>query len=175
MIQILDKSFDVYIPEATLEARIKALAEDINQAYAGRTPLFVSVLNGSFMFTATLFKYLTIPCEITFIRVASYHGTASTGSVKEVLGLQENPADRDIILLEDIIDTGRTLEALLPLFGTARSVAVATLLFKPEALQANLDIAYVGFEIPNRFVVGYGLDYLGQGRNLPCVYQLWEG
>ncbi|MBG8552285.1 hypoxanthine phosphoribosyltransferase [Hymenobacter guriensis] len=171
-ITLHDKQFAPYLSAAQLQDSIGELAARLNQDYAGKQPLFVAVLNGSFMFAADLLKQLHIPCEITFIRVASYVGTGSTGKVQEVMGLYESLTDRHVVLLEDIVDTGHTMRMLLDTLGaqTPASLEVATLFLKPECLQHELDLRYIGREIPNDFIVGYGLDYDGLGRNYPDVY-----
>jgi hypoxanthine phosphoribosyltransferase len=173
-IRIKDKTFRRFIDQATLEARIKALAQEISADYAHKNPLFVGVLNGSFMFVGELLKSIDIPSEITFVRVSSYVSTESSGKVKQVLGLNESLENRHVVILEDIIDTGITMSEILPQFlaQNPASVALATMLFKPKALQKDLDVKYVGLEIEPLFVVGYGLDYDGQGRNLPEIYVL---
>lgn len=176
MIQVIDKKFEPYISEKEIQERIKAIAEEINQDYKGKKPLLVSVLNGAFMFSADLMRYLTIEPEITFIRVSSYEELQTTGKVKEVLGLKENIFNREILLIEDIVDTGNTLAHLYEQFATLgpRSMKVVTLLHKPEA-QVNANKPdYIGFSIPPKFVLGYGLDYNGLGRELRDIYQLKE-
>jgi hypoxanthine phosphoribosyltransferase len=172
-ISLHNKQFEPYLSAERLTAAIAALATQLNQEYAGKTPLFVAVLNGSFMFAADLMKVLHIPCEITFIRVASYQGTSSTGKVQEVLGLTEDLAGRHVVVLEDIVDTGHTMRMLLDTLGARQpaSLEVATLFMKPECLQHVLSVRYVGLSIPNDFIVGYGLDYDGLGRNYPDVYK----
>jgi len=172
-ISLHNKQFAPYLSAAELAQAIQQLADRLNQDYAGRQPLFLSVLNGAFIFTADLLKSMTIDCEVTFIRVASYAGTASTGSVKEVLGLYEELTDRHVVILEDIVDTGHTMRMLLDTLTAKEpaSLEVATLFLKPECLQHELDIRYVGLSIPNDFIVGYGLDYDGLGRNYPDVYK----
>ena len=174
MLTIKDKTFVPFITAETIQSRINELAEQMNQAYADKNPLLVVILNGAFLFAADLAKHLTIPCEITFLRVASYQGTASTGQLKEILGLTESVAGRDLIVIEDIVDTGRTIHDVCDQLRAQgpSSLAIATLLFKPEALQKPLDLQYVGFEIENRFVLGYGLDYDGLGRNTPDILVL---
>lgn len=174
MMTIKDKTFIPFITADAIQTRIQELAEQINQDYAGKNPLLVVILNGAFLFAADLMKNLTIPCEITFLRVSSYKGTESTGQLKEVLGLTEPIMDRDLIVVEDIVDTGRTLSDICAQLFVQKpaSLAIATLLFKPEALQKHLDLGYVGFEIENRFVLGYGLDYDGLGRNTPNILVL---
>ena len=171
-ITIHNKEFRPYLSAAQLDKAVVELAARLSDDYAGRRPLFVVVLTGGFMFAADLLKQYRGECEIVFIRVASYEGTGSTGVVQEVLGLREEVAGRDIILVEDIVDTGTTMHHLLPTLrakGPA-SVEIATLFFKPGSLRYELPIRYVAQEIPNDFVVGYGLDFDGLGRNLPDVY-----
>ena len=176
MLTVLDKTFVPFIDHETLQNRIAELADQINRDYAGRQPLIVGVLNGAVLFTADLLKNLTIDCEITFIRVASYNQTASTGQVKQILGLTEVVADRDLIVVEDIVDTGLTMVEVHRLLQEQKpaSIAVATLLYKPAALQTPIHLDYVGFSIDNKFVVGYGLDYNGLGRNTKDIYVLKE-
>ncbi len=173
-IMLGDKSFRLYITEQQIIAAVKQIANKINQDYAGKTPLIVPILNGSFMFASDLVKELSCQCEISFIKASSYRGTASTGELTSLIGINEDVKGRDIILVEDIIDTGHTLAKIVPsteALGPA-SVKVATLLFKPKALKTDLRIDYVGLEIPNEFIVGYGLDYDGLGRNLREIYQV---
>ena len=174
MITIKDKTFVPFIESEAIQSRIQELAEKINQEYAEKQPLLVVVLNGAFLFAADLAKHLTIPCEITFLRVSSYKGTESTGQLREILGLTEAVTNRDLIVIEDIVDTGKTLHDICDqlLAQAPSSLAIATLLFKPEALQQPIDLQYVGFEIENRFVLGYGLDYDGLGRNNPNILVL---
>jgi hypoxanthine phosphoribosyltransferase len=173
-----DKTFDIYLSEQTIQDRIRELAAQINQDYAGKTgkaaPLFIGILNGAFMFASDLFKQLTIEAEISFIKLASYSGTKSTGKVVTAIGLDQDLIGRDIIIIEDIVDTGKTLYEFLPKLQHHQpaSLRIATLLHKPEATQFDLKLDYVGFAIPNKFVVGYGLDYDGIGRNLKEIYQL---
>ena len=176
MKQIRDKTFVPFIESATLQARIKALAQDINKDYAGKNPLLIGVLNGSFMFIADLFKSVSIECEITFIRVSSYQSTESSGTVKQILGLKEDIQHRDIIIVEDIVDTGMTMQEILGQLAASKpaSIKIMTMLFKPTALKVPLKLDYVGFEIENKFVVGYGLDYDGLGRNLDAIWVLGE-
>ena len=171
-VTIHDRVFRPYLPAAALDEAVSALATRLSADYAGREPLFVVVLTGAFMFASDLLKRMTEPCEIVFIRVASYEGTDSTGVVQEVLGLRENIQGRHIIIVEDIVDTGTTMHHLLPtlLAKGPASVEIATLFYKPASLRHELDLRYVALEIPNDFVVGYGLDYDGLGRNLPDVY-----
>lgn len=172
LITLHGKDFQPYLAAPQLAEAVENLAARINADYAGRQPLFVVVLTGGFMFASDLLKHITLPCEIVFIRVASYEGTASSGMVQEVLGLREEVQGRDIILIEDIVDTGTTMHHLVPKLLAQRpaSVEIATLFFKPASLRHELTLNYVAKEIPNDFVVGYGLDYDGLGRNLPDVY-----
>ncbi len=173
-IQILDKTFVPYLSETAIQEKITELADQLNKDYAGKRPIFLSILNGSFLFTADLFKQITIEAEVSFIKLASYKGTSSTGNVITAIGLDANIKDRHIIILEDIIDTGKTLHHYLPQLDQMQpaSVKIAVLLDKKEALQYPVKIDYACFEIPNKFVVGYGLDYDGLGRNSKAIYQL---
>ena len=173
-IQVLDKTFVPYLSEAAIQEKITALAAQLNKDYAGKRPIFLSILNGSFLFTADLFKQITIEAEVSFIKLASYKGTSSTGNVITAIGLDANIKDRHIIILEDIIDTGKTLHHYLPQLDNMQpaSVKIAVLLDKKEALQYPVKVDYACFEIPNKFVVGYGLDYDGLGRNSKDIYQL---
>ena len=173
-IQVLDKTFVPYLKEAAIPEKITELAAQLNKDYAGKRPLFLAILNGSFLFTADLFKQISIEAEVSFIKLASYKGTSSTGNVITAIGLDINVKDRDIIILEDIIDTGKTLHHYLPQLANMQpaSVKIAVLLNKKEALQFPVTVDYACFEIPNKFVVGYGLDYDGLGRNSKDIYQL---
>jgi hypoxanthine phosphoribosyltransferase len=173
-IQVLDKTFEPYLKEAAIQEKITELAGQLNQDYAGKRPLFLSILNGAFLFTADLFKQITIEAEVSFIKLASYKGTSSTGNVITAIGLDINVKDRHIIILEDIIDTGKTLHHYLPQLESMQpaSVKIAVLLNKKEALIYPVQIDYACFDIPNKFVVGYGLDYDGLGRNSKDIYQL---
>lgn len=169
-----DKRFCPYIHRAQIQQRIAELAAKIDKDYDGLNPLFIGILNGSFIFAADLFRAISIKAEISFIKLASYQGTSSTGNVITAIGLEDNLQDRHIIILEDIVDTGKTLFSFLPVIerqGPA-SVRIATLLSKPDARQHHVPIAYTGFEIPDKFIVGYGLDYDKLGRNLPELYIL---
>lgn len=176
MLTIKDKTFVPFISAEAIQTRIQELAEQINQEYVGKKPLLVVVLNGAFLFAADLMKNLTISCEITFIRVTSYTATESTGQLKQILGLSESVANRELIVIEDIVDTGLTICEVCDQLRAQNpvSVAVATLLFKPAALTKQINLRYVGFEIENRFVVGYGLDYDGLGRNTKEVLVLLQ-
>jgi len=173
-VTIKDKTFETSIPESEILQRVKAVAARINKDMEGRNPLFLAVLNGAFVFAADLMREITIPCEISFVKLASYQGTTSTGKVTEVIGINEDLAGRDIIIVEDIVDTGLTMKRMVETLGTRKpaSVQICTLLVKPEKLQVELDIKYAALEIPNDFIVGYGLDYDQQGRNLRDIYTL---
>ena len=169
-----DKSFDLYLPEAEILQDIKKVAERLNQDYADKNPLFVAVLNGSFMFASDLLKEVTVPCEISFVKVSSYENTSSTGQVKDLMGLKEDITNRHVVLLEDIVDTGNTMVALFEILKAKNpaSIEIAALLHKPDCLQHKIEIKYIGRNIPNDFVIGYGLDYNGQGRNLKNIYKV---
>lgn len=153
---------------------VKEVADKINRDMAGKNPLLLAVLNGSFIFAADLMRYITIPCEISFVKLASYQGTTSTGKIKEVIGLNEDLAGRTVVIVEDIVDTGFTMKRMVESLGTRNpeSIHICTLLVKPGKLQVPLDIEYCAMEIPNDFIVGYGLDYDQQGRNLRDIYTL---
>ena len=171
-ITVHNKAFRPYLSALQLDEAVTALAARLSADYAGRRPLFVVVLTGGFMFASDLLKHYRGECEIVFIRVASYEGTGSSGVVQEILGLREDVQGRDLVVVEDIVDTGTTMHHLLPtlLAKDPASVEIATLFFKPHSLRHELALRYVALEIPNDFVVGYGLDYDGLGRNLPDVY-----
>lgn len=176
-ITIKDKSFSLSISSERIQTRIKELAKQINADYKGRRPLFISVLNGAFLFTADLFKQLEIDCEISFLRVSSYEGgVASTGLLRNLLWVNEDIKGREIILMEDIVDKGETASFILQELNKQQpaDIKIATLLLKPKALKYDIKIDYVGFEIPNDFIVGYGLDYDGLGRNLGNIYKIIE-
>jgi hypoxanthine phosphoribosyltransferase len=173
-ITVHDKSFVPYLSEATILEKVKELAAQLDADYAGKKPLFIAILNGSFMFTADLFKYLSIEAEICFIKLASYKGTKSTGHVITAIGLDTDVTDRHVVILEDIIDTGKTMNEFLPQLRNQQpaSMKVAVLLHKPEATVFPVPVDYCCFSIPNKFVLGYGLDYDGLGRNIRELYQL---
>ena len=175
-VKIKDKEFAVSIPEEKILKEVERLAAQISRDLEGKNPLFLCILNGSFMFAADLFRRITIPAEISFVKLASYEGTASTGVIKEVIGLSESISGRTIVVVEDIVDTGCTMQKLLENLGTRspESIHVCTLLLKPEKLKVDLDVEYVALEIPNDFIVGYGLDYDGYGRNLKDIYTVVE-
>lgn len=173
-----DKTFVPYLSEDKIQEAIRKIAQSINKDYAlaEKPPVFISVLNGSFMFTADLLKEIEIPCEVSFVKMASYQGTQSTGKINELIGVNENLENRDIVLVEDIVDTGNTLVKLVDLLNNQniKSLKICTLLFKPEPYHNKIPLDYIGIEIPNKFVVGYGLDYDNLGRNLKEIYVLSE-
>jgi hypoxanthine phosphoribosyltransferase len=173
-IKLHDKTFDTYLSAESIQEKIQQIATDISRDYQGRKPLFIAILNGSFMFAADLFRHLTIDAEICFIKLASYKGMKSTGQIITAIGLDQDVFGRDIIIIEDIVDTGKTLYEFLPKLQHQQpaSLKIAALLHKPEATIFPLEIQYLGFSIPDKFVVGYGLDYDGLGRNLKEIYQL---
>jgi hypoxanthine phosphoribosyltransferase len=172
--QVLDKSFVSYLSKEAIDSAVARIAGEINTDYADKKPLFIAILNGSFMFAADLFKQINIPAEITFIKLASYKGTSSTGTVVTSIGLEADLYQRELIIIEDIIDTGKTMHEFLPQIKhqQPKSLKICSLLHKKEATQYPLVIDYLGFEIPNLFVVGYGLDYNGFGRNLDQIMQI---
>ncbi len=173
-ITVLDREFSVYITEDEIQSRITALAEKINEDLKGQDVLFFGVLNGVFLFAADIFRQINLECQVSFIKLASYDGTSSTGKIKELIGWNEDITGKTVVVLEDIVDTGATLERVIAelKLRKAADVKICTLLFKPEAYTKDIPIDYIGFEIPNNFVVGYGLDYDGYGRNLRAIYKL---
>ncbi len=173
-IVIRQKKFVPYLNEAQIQARIAEIGAEINRDYEYLEPLFIGVLNGAFRFASDLMRHIEIPCEINFVKVSSYRGTESSGNLSDHIGLNSDISERHVVILEDIVDTGHTIEYLLQNMGSLNpaSIKVATLLFKPEAYLGNIKINYCGFEIPNLFVVGYGLDYSGLGRHLNTIYQV---
>jgi hypoxanthine phosphoribosyltransferase len=175
-IQVHDKSFETYLSAEEIALAVRRIADSINSDYADKRPLFIAILNGSFIFAADLFKAVTIDAEICFIKLASYKGTKSSGHVITAIGLDVDLFDRHVVIIEDIVDTGKTLNEFLPQLRHQHpaSMKIAALLHKPEATRFPLTIDYLGFTIPDKFVVGYGLDYDGLGRNIPAIYQLIE-
>ncbi|MFL5772266.1 MAG: hypoxanthine phosphoribosyltransferase [Flavisolibacter sp.] len=173
-IKLHDKVFDNYLSEKDIQDKVKYIADQLNSDYKGKRPLFIAILNGSFMFAADVFKNLSIDAEICFIKLASYRGMKSSGDVITAIGLDVDLFARDVVILEDIVDTGKTLTDFLPKLDHQQpnSLRIAALLHKPDATQYPLKIDYLGFSIPNKFVVGYGLDYDGLGRNLKEILQL---
>lgn len=175
-IQVKDKCFTIYLTKEQIEKRVKEVALQINKDLDEENPLFLAILNGSFIFAADIIRSITIPCEVSFIRVSSYQGMSSTGNIKQIMGLQEDIEGRTVVILEDVIDSGLTMRELLGLLEKKHPAAihVATLLLKPDNLKVDLDIKYRCFDIPNDFIVGYGLDYDGYGRNLDSIYTVVE-
>jgi len=174
VIRVHDKSFEPYLSAGEISAAIKKIASSLNAEYEGKKPLFIAILNGSFIFASDLFKELTIEAEICFIKLASYKGTKSTGHIVTAIGLDIDLIGRDVVIIEDIVDTGKTLNHFLPQLRHQQpaSMKIVALLHKPEATLFPLKIDYLGFTIPDKFVVGYGLDYDGLGRNIPEIYKL---
>lgn len=174
IVKIKDKSFRVSIPEAEIKSRVKAVAEQINKDLEGKNPLFLCVLNGSFIFAADLYREITIPSNISFVKLASYQGTISTGKVQEVIGLNEDISGRTVVIVEDIVDTGRTMRQMIESLGTRNpeSVHICALFVKPDKLEEPIDVEYAAFSIPDDFIVGYGLDYDQDGRGLKDVYTI---
>ena len=177
VIKLHEKKFDTYLSEQEIQEKVKNIADQLSRDYRDKRPLFIAILNGSFMFAADLFKYLSIDAEICFIKLASYRGMKSSGHVITAIGLDVDLFGRDVVILEDIVDTGKTLNEFLPKLDhqQPKTLKIAALLHKPEATQYPLQIDYLGFSIPNKFVVGYGLDYDGLGRNYKEIYQLSAG
>lgn len=176
MIQVLDKSFEEFITRDEIDRKIQSLGKTLNETYAGKEVVFLAVLNGAFMFASDLMKQVDLDCEISFVKMSSYQGTKTTGKVEELIGLNTNIRDKHVIIIEDIVDTGYTIDKIISLLDSKgyASVEVCTLLYKPDAFNGNTRPNYVGFSIPNAFVVGYGLDYDEKGRNLDAIYQIRE-
>lgn len=176
VLQLHDKQFEPFISAEEIDFAVASMAAQVEADFAEDTPIFFGVLNGAFMVVSDFMKHYKSPCEVSFIKMASYEGTASTNEVKQLIGLNQDLSGRTVVVIEDIVDTGNTLVELKALFKK-QNVAhfkIATLFFKPEAYKKDIKIDYVGIRIPNKFIVGYGLDYDGLGRNLPEVYQLKE-
>lgn len=177
IIQLHDKKFRLYIPEQEIQKIVQSIAHQLEKDYPTfKDPLFLVILNGSFMFASDLMKHFKHPCEISFVRFASYQNTQSTGIVKELIGLNENVSNRTVIIIEDIVDTGHTLHQIIQTLKKHNNTdyRVASVFFKPNSYQLNYPIHYIGKKIPNDFIIGYGLDYNGLGRNLSSVYVLHE-
>ncbi|SMD35203.1 hypoxanthine phosphoribosyltransferase [Reichenbachiella faecimaris] len=174
MIKVADKHFEEYLTADQIQSCVRQLAQQLDKDFADKNLLILGILNGSFMFVADLVKYMTIDPEISFLKFASYEGTSSKGEVKDLIGINEDLTDKHILIVEDIVDSGTTLGHILELLKNKKtaSISTATLFFKPEAYKQNIELQYVGKEIPNVFVVGYGMDYQGKGRNLTGLYQL---
>ncbi len=176
IVKIKDKTFKTSIPEAEILEKVKVVADRLNKDYEGKTPVFLSVLNGSFIFAADLLRMINVPCEISFVKLASYQGTSSTGKMKELVGLNQNLEGRHVVIVEDIVDSGFTMKHMIEDLQKQNpaSIEVCTLLVKPGNLKVDLDINYAVMEIPNDFIVGYGLDYDQEGRNLRDIYTIVE-
>lgn len=174
VVQVHDKRFRLFITDAQIQKEVARIAVEMNRDLADKDPIFLGILNGAFMFAGDLYKQLTFPCQITFLKLASYSGTHSTGTVKQLIGINRDLKDRVVVVLEDIVDTGVTLETIIrQLSGyQPKEIRVATFLHKPEATVEEVKLDYVGMEIPNDFILGYGLDYNGYGRNFKEIYQL---
>ncbi len=173
-LQVLDLQFEESISAERIAERIESLAMEMNRDLADKNPIYLGILNGAFMFASDLFKLINIPCQISFLKLASYEGTQSKGTVKQLIGINQELKDRTVVILEDIVDTGITLDTITrQLSGyQPKEILVATMLFKPDAVQKEVNLDYVGFEVPNEFLLGYGLDYNGYARNLPEIYTL---
>ena len=173
-LKVHDKEFIPYITSEEIEKQVARVAKEINKDYQGKKPLFIAILNGAFIFAADLFKHINVEAEICFIKLASYKGVKSTGKVITAIGLDAELFNRDVIIVEDIVDTGKTLSQFLPQLEHQHpaSLKVASLLHKPSATVHSIKIDYLGFTIPDKFVLGYGLDYDGLGRNIKEIYQL---
>ena len=173
-VKIKDKTFETSMTEAEIKQRVKELAQQMSRDLEGKNPLFLAVLNGAFIFAADLIREMTIPCEISFVKLASYQGTTSTGTIHEVIGINEDLSGRAVVIVEDIVESGLTIKRMMEQIGTRHpaSVQVCTLFFKPEQLKEDLKLDYVAFSIPNDFILGYGLDYDQQGRGLKDLYTL---
>lgn len=174
LVNVHDKTFKPYLTAGQIDVEVSRIADLINKKYMSKRPLVLAVLNGAFVFAADLCRKFTFDCEISFIKLSSYSGTETTGHIKQIIGLDKEVRNRDILVLEDIIDTGITIDGLLNRLNElgAADVTIACLLFKPAAFQKDFTVHYAGFEIPNDFIIGYGLDYDGLGRNLPDIYQI---
>ncbi|MCK9255608.1 MAG: hypoxanthine phosphoribosyltransferase [Bacteroidales bacterium] len=175
-VKVFDKEFEIFISQTEIENKIIEIAKQINQDLKGENPIFLGILNGSFMFASELFKSLNIDCSISFLKLASYQGRASSGKIKQLIGLNENLTGQTVVILEDIIDTGITIENIMKqIIGfEPKKVIIASLLYKSNAYNNSYPIDYYCFNIPNDFIVGYGLDYNGYGRNLKHIYKIVE-
>jgi len=174
IIKVHDKHFEPFIPEKKIQKEVSRIAKEMNHDLASKDPIFLGILNGAFMFASDLYKQLTFPCQITFLKLASYSGTQSTGTVKQLIGINRDLKDRVVVVLEDIVDTGVTLETIIRQLSGYQpaEIRVATFLHKPDATIREVALNYVGMKIPNDFILGYGLDYDGYGRNFKEIYRL---
>lgn len=175
-VKVKDKEFELFLSQETIEKAIVKVAEKMNKDLAGKDPLFICVLNGSFMYASELMKHVNIPSEVSFVKMSSYQGTASTGKIKEIYGLEEDIKGRTVVIVEDIVDTGHTIVQMLDQLecDEPKEILISAMLLKPAALKNPVKLDYVALEIPNDFIVGYGLDYDGYGRNLPDIYKIKE-
>jgi hypoxanthine phosphoribosyltransferase len=174
VIQVLDKSFQIFITADEIATEINSLADSINSQYVGEEVVFISVLNGAFMFTSDLMKKINLEVEVSFVKMSSYEGLTSTGKVEELIGLNTDIEGKKVIIIEDIVDTGVTIDKIIKLLEShsPADIQICTLLYKPDAFKGSHPPKFVGFSIPNAFVVGYGLDYNEKGRNLDAIYQI---
>jgi hypoxanthine phosphoribosyltransferase len=174
LVKVQDKHFEPFIPEDKIQQEVTRIAEEMNHDLASKDPIFLGILNGAFMFASDLYKQLGFPCQITFLKLASYSGTQSTGTVKQLIGINRDLKDRVVVVLEDIVDTGVTLETIIRQLSGYQpaEIKVATFLHKPDATVKEVKLDYVGMKIPNDFILGYGLDYDGYGRNFKEIYRL---
>lgn len=175
-VKVFDKEFEIFISQTEIESKIVEIANQMNKDLKGEKPIFLGILNGSFMFASELFKSLDIECSISFLKLTSYQGTSSTGKIKQLIGLSENLTGQTVVILEDIIDTGITIENIIKQITgfEPKKILIASLLYKSEAYKKTYPIDYYCFDIPNDFIVGYGLDYNGHGRNLKHIYKIVE-
>ncbi len=175
-VKILDKTFSTYLTEAEILTKVKAVAQALNKDLEGKDPIFMGILNGSFMFASDLYKDITLDSQITFLKLASYQGTTTSGNIKRLIGINEDIKDKTVVVIEDIVDTGNTLESILKQLNgyEPKEIKIVTLLYKPEAYTKDFPIDYHCFSIPNDFILGYGLDYNGYGRNLRDIYKIVE-
>ena len=173
-VKVFDKTFELYIPENKIQEAIDNMAERMNKDLSGKDVIFIGILNGAFIFAADLYRRISVPSMITFVKVASYQGTATTGKVKRLIGINENIEGMTVVVVEDIVDTGITMEHIIKQLSgyDPKEILIATMFFKREAFIKDFSIHYIGMEIPNKFIVGYGLDYEGYGRNLKDIYVL---
>ena len=173
-VTVLDKNFEIFIEASKIHQAIEKMANQMNEDLKGKDIIFLGILNGSFMFASDLYKLINLPSQITFLKLASYQGTSSTGNVKRLIGVNEDLLGKTVVVLEDIVDSGITMENITKqLLGyEPAEIKIATLLSKPEAIQTSVKLDYVGMEIPNDFIIGYGLDYNGFGRNLADIYKI---
>jgi hypoxanthine phosphoribosyltransferase len=173
-VKVLEKNFEIFINSQKIEEIIQRLAQQLNSDLKGKEVIFIGILNGCFMFAADLYKLIELPSQITFLKLASYQGTSTSGKVKRLIGINEDLKDKTVVVLEDIVDTGITIENIIKqLKGyEPAEIRIAAFLLKPEALKVNVKLDYIGMEIPNDFIIGYGLDYNGFGRNLADIYKI---